>query len=305
MRPRLPRGCAAACSFPTAMMAMLLLTSLNVASAGKIDGKTRRAAAFQTVSQLTEWGMVARVPLKDDGEYRIDVNGEPVGNQGKMYGLNMFNGDMAFRPGDVARGFTIQFKKDELRLLLYCCRNREADNSSVMAFLHIELGREPTLEDIDPVRLKRTLSTFFEIGGASDEASVANVLGTLEDSAASPSPAAPARETDRATVLDLWVEPQPGSARRGETVELVLSYNVAVPAGGSVPVTEERVLSFMDAPLPGYPSRSEKPRTTGPVRTTLSQRIPAGAAIGTYTLQGEVCIGGDCISRRTTLRVTP
>lgn len=286
-------------------MAARLVISPNVAAAADVDRKARRAAAYQAVQQLTAWGMVAKVPLKDDGQYRIDANGEPVGKQGKMYGLNMFTGDMAFRPGDVARGFTIQFKKDELRLLLYCCRNRQADNSSVMAFLHVELGREPTIEDIDPLKLKRTLSTFFEIGGASDEASVANVLGALEEGSAATAPAAPVRETDRPTVLDFWVEPEPDSVRRGETVELVLSYSVVAPAGGPVTVSEERTLSFAGAPLPGYPNRSERPRAAGPVQTALPQRIPLGASSGTYTLRGEVCVGGDCVSRRTTFEVTP
>jgi hypothetical protein len=290
-------------AFVPALLVLVAILTISPPARGDKEQRRRdREAVGHAVEQLLAWGMVARVPLKDDGEYHVRADGEPEGNQGKMFGINMFSGVMALRPGDTPKGFAVAFKKKSMILTFRCCRNRRPENSGARARIHVELGHSPTAEDLEPAVLKRALGGFFDIGGPSEEAALAEVLEALEGTGPETAEL-PEGAPHRPTVLDLRVEARPSSIRLGDKVELILRYRVAAPGAGPIRVTEERVLSFGGTPLPGYPNRVASDRSPGVVETSLPQLVPAGASPGNYELRGEVCVEGDCISRRMAIQV--
>lgn len=272
------------------------------ATPGEAGRKEDRDKAGRATEQLLEWGMVAKVYLKNNGEYHISADGRPLGEQGEMYGLNVHGGDMVLVPGDEPDGIAIAFKKKSIIFTFLCCENRRSEPKGARARLHVDLGRKPTIDDLDPVQLKRWFSPFFDIGGPSEEAAVAAVIEALE-SAAPAAGAPPQAAVDRPTVLSLRIAAQPAVVEREAEVRLVMAYQLAAPGGEAMEITEERTVSHGGVTVPGYPSRDRQIRPPGPVETALPQRIPPGAGTGAYEFRGEVCVAGDCISRTVTFEV--
>lgn len=121
-------------------------------------------------------------------------------------------------------------------------------------------------------------------------------------SASGQSSAAAAPSANRTTVGRLDVTTSSSTVSRGSSIELVLSYKVEVPAGTTT-VSETRTLTVGGQLVPGYPVHDSIERIAGSYTSTYQQPVPAAAAGGTYEFKGEVCVGGDCISRTATFRV--
>ncbi|MBN2370741.1 MAG: sel1 repeat family protein [Vicinamibacteria bacterium] len=118
-----------------------------------------------------------------------------------------------------------------------------------------------------------------------------------------PQTVTPAAPVVQPTVLSLQVTAEPATVRVGEVVELRLSYAVQAGPGESVPVRQIWTLSFARQALPNFPVEREVARASGSFDASFSQTIPAVAAPGRYDVRGEVCVGGDCISRGTSFDV--
>jgi TPR repeat protein len=127
-----------------------------------------------------------------------------------------------------------------------------------------------------------------------------------DSTAFTPEPRSPPGQPPRAqqTLASVLVSVMPASVRRGEVVELVLNFEIGATSS-PVKVTESRELIFGGSALPNFPLRADSERMAGAHETRFSQKIPIAAAPGIYTFKGEVCAGGDCISRTATFEVVP
>ncbi len=300
-RPQRARGVVSA-----ALTSIFVLAMLPVAAPAKVGKNEWKQARVHLLDYFENRKIVAKLPLKNNGKFYVTPEGEPDGKQGKRFGVP--KGDLAAAPGDeVWLAFSLG-QGDRINLVAYCCKNRKRKQrgiqiigSSFWARFFVELGREGTPEDLEPEKVARALSGFFDIEGFNPEEALADAAAALEQGPLPlPSPVAAA---GRPTLLALEATTSPATLRIGQTVELHLEYEVGGPPAAPTMVRETRTLSFAGAVLPGYPASQETLREPGVHATSLPQSIPAGAATGTYEYRGEVCLGADCISRTVTLEV--
>ena len=119
------------------------------------------------------------------------------------------------------------------------------------------------------------------------------------------SPPKPAAKPAVATVLSSSASAEPGKLRRGETVRLLLGFEIATGSSQTVAVKESRTLSFAGKPLPNFPIEDSSSRPAGRHETVFEQKIPGSAPYGEYRFRGEVCVAGDFIARTAVLEIVP
>jgi hypothetical protein len=105
-------------------------------------------------------------------------------------------------------------------------------------------------------------------------------------------------------MVELTVAVRPAQVRRGETIDLEVTYRIHAPAG-QVTVQERRTVTFNGSLLPNYPVVAERVRADGPHVSAFPQKIPAEAEPGTYRYEGLVCVGEQCVLRAASFQVLP
>jgi len=274
----------------------VLISLLTTTSAVAKNSEIRNALQHAQLEFVAKT-IKARVELRQHGLYHLQPDAQPWGTktQGKRAGLGYYK--VTFTPGDAAKSISFSRKgNDSIRVMAWCC----ADAGRSYSEIHIHYGREVRVEDLQPFKLMHALSSLFKIESYDPRAALERSLAMLgQDSVAG----SPTFETDIPTMLSLTVLAEPRSARHGDTVNLVLRYDVGSPDSRPVTLTETRMLGFDGRELPGYPSTRETSLVRGPQHTSLPQSIPAAAPAGVYELGGEVCVNGDCIARTVSFEI--
>jgi hypothetical protein len=108
-----------------------------------------------------------------------------------------------------------------------------------------------------------------------------------------------------ASIVQVPATAHPSTVHNNETQKLQLEYAVHGAPGAAVSVTERRTLTFGGVIMPGYPRQRSVQREPGNHASAVNQVIPARAAAGSYSYQGEVCIDTACKTHRTVFQVKP
>ncbi len=101
------------------------------------------------------------------------------------------------------------------------------------------------------------------------------------------------------------VKANPQRVARGQVLNLSIDYTLQAPAAAQVAVSETFTLLNQGKPLPSFPRTRKEQRGAGDHTVQFRLTIPGGAAQGSYTYQGEICIDSGCVSRKMAFEVTP
>ena len=116
-----------------------------------------------------------------------------------------------------------------------------------------------------------------------------------------PEPVVPRDAAPATGLADLAVRTDPFTVRRGETIRLILEYRLGSPSR----VVESFELRLRGQALPNFPRTEQLDREGGSHTSAFAQKIPAVASLGSYEFKGEVCAGGDCVSRTVQFEIVP
>ncbi len=285
----------------------LLITSTSAYAGKKATKKAVKAlnASFKGVS------FTALVPLHVHGWHNVAPDGKPLeGDQSKRKGSKgIGTKDYAVDQGETGAGMGFYLKgKDTIQVTLMKKSGMAGawNPSNVL----IEFGRDIDPGEVTQEMIAQALSSLVVIDGFEPDAGLDQALADLDEklmqsgeaAVANQSPA-PASETPaRPTVVSLVAKVEPASLMRGQEIDLVVEYEIAAPHG-EVEVRETRYLEESGKSLPTYPVSEVVWRGAGRFVSTFTQPVPAAAVSGTYIYRGEVCVGGDCISRTISFEV--
>lgn len=297
----------------TALFTIGLLFSAQASLGGDPEVK---AAAKATNEAFSTTSYEAKMDLRRYAHFYVLPDGSPSTKKGKKKqgrggeGAIQFDDGVKVGSGDVGESIRVYPKGDQV----WVGFNKKRGKTMNPAIVHILYGRPVTADDITPEKIARAVSSVAIIRGfepgediadAFDEALAAagvrskEVAPSVASSGATPS----ATASSGSALVSLQVRTEPATARAGGEVELILEYEVRSP-GGEIEAVETRTLSLAGAALPGYPVIDRLMRGAGLFTSSFRQPIPPSAKSGTYTLKGEVCVAGDCISRSATFELT-
>jgi hypothetical protein len=268
-----------------------------------------QAAAEATTAALAETSFVAKVEIGNLGKFYVDSDGQPVPERQQDEGG--YKGGTLWAPG----GPVLVRAGEQGNVLFVATKypGRRARENEYWVFLNkkrrvnaagvaVVFDRPVTAADITPEKVARAIASVATIRGYEPGAAVAAAFDQALAAAppATGSAGAPPAGSPLLVAVRAWAEP--GEVARGGEVRLRLEYELGGGAGDQ-PAVERVSLLFGDVALPGYPLESRPRRGAGVHQASYAQRIPAGAATGTYTLRGEVCVAADCIVRTVTFEV--
>ncbi len=266
------------------------------------DKKNSRAAALAAVESFSETTFVAHMPLGRNVQYYVLPDGSPSDKSGKKQGRGpgastiQLGSGIKVQQGATGAGIYVWALKKEVRVGF----NRKRGAVLNATTVHILYDRETSPEDYDPYKIARAVSGLVEIQGFAP----GDALTELLDSAAAEAAAAESatmggRDTSPAaigpTVTRLTVSVDPALVHRGESVKLILTYEII--GRDEIAVRETRTLAFGGQTIPTFPVVDALDRAAGEHASGYEQPLPAGASLGQYTFTGEVCVGHDCIRR--------
>lgn len=289
----------------------IMLAALALLVTAPVLAQSLKSAAKSVNAELEGVTITAKLPLKFKARYHVTGQGDPWGSddkQGRRTGLAR-SGDMAFLAGDTKKQLWVGPKSgSEILVRMFCCGNKSRSLFSTTQHADFIVHLDPpiTPEQLTAQLIANALSGFFDVEGyGSQDASAAIENLTNELSSDTPHHAVGELTPDSAevTVVNATVSTSVAVVRRGDSIDLLLDYAVNAPDGGTAQVDETRTLSFGGAQLPGYPNTTILQRAAGRFSSRLPQQIPAAAALGEYEYRGEVCVAGECVSRRETFKV--
>ncbi len=103
----------------------------------------------------------------------------------------------------------------------------------------------------------------------------------------------------------LAVKVEPDQVRRGDVVQLVVSYEIDSANNSQINITESRNLFFNGKVLPNYPKTKQNQVRGGRHTTRFLQKIPFKATPGVYIYKGEICIPSGCNNRLVKFSILP
>ena len=291
---------------------LLLVLCAMPARAGNDELK---AAAAAVTEKLAETSFVAKIDLGSMQKFFVLPDGSPSDEKGRKQGSGGWTGSTVWMPGGKVKvhagevGRTIRVTSNypgkSSKNRFYIHLNKKARQTLNPALVTVLLDRPVTPEDMTADRIALAVSSLATVEGYEPGAAMAAALDRVLDEA--PREATPdgvaAPGPGRPTVLSLEVRAEPSRVGRGDDVRLVLEYGVGAPEG-SVTATETRAISFDGNLMPTYPATDDVTRSAGTHTSVQVQPLPAAAAAGVYTFEGQVCVGGDCIQRSTTFEVS-
>ena len=302
-RPRSSRGVSQRRSAVVAV----LLTFLSL-MALPLWGEDLSAAGKQTKMFFKKSSFVAKVDLKTSAKYHVDPDGRPTQKkkQGKHPNRGIGQRDVAFPQGAGGRGIYIGIDESDREIKVSLSKKRGLTMHAV--FLYIHYDRKLTAADVDPRAIARALAPFVEFEGLDVGSELADAIDSLAAPSSSSQPGDVPPESrqpsaSRPTILSLSASADPAVVRPGDSVSLVLSFAVEAAGETQVPVIERRTVSLNGTALSGYPVESQLGRAGGSHTSRYGQPIPPSAESGSYEFRGEVCVGGDCITRTVTFEI--
>lgn len=301
------------------LRAVMISTVLAFAFAGTAQGWDKgaaRAAAEQLTEELAGTTFVAKLTLGAAQHYYVLPDGTPADEKGKRQGKGVEDhrslwtpgGKIKVAEGQIGRSIYVWAKKKEIMVGLHDKPNAVLN----AAIVHILFDRETTPSDFEASKIAQALVSLVEVEGYEPgraiEEAFDEAIDRLATEAAARGPAAAAASSaptppPKPTVATVSASASPVRVAVGETVELLLDYEIVGAASSALEVVERRTLAYGGSPLPGYPSEQTTPRLPGVYQTAQPQTIPAGAPAGIYEFRGEVCVGGDCIARTVNLEI--
>jgi len=287
------------------VITFLMLFALLATSGNAADKATLKAAAKQTNKAFADVSFVAKMDLRRYVDHYVLQDGSPAPQKKKKQGKDpkkstiQLDDGVKVHQGETGHSLAVYVKKDKIVVGL----NKKPGAKLNPTLVHILFERELTAEDLAPARIARALTSVVEIAGYEPGADVAAAFDDTLQSAEVAAPVAPAPASpQKPTVNRLDVSTGVGQIHAGESVELRLVYEIEAPSG-TVAVTETRTLTIGGELIPSYPVRDDLSRAPGRYTSNYRQPLPGSAARGVYEFKGEVCAGGDCISRTTTFEV--
>jgi hypothetical protein len=293
---------------------------MTVLTAVVVSGAARSAAdelgdAIETTNRLFRHGSFeAKIPLRSQAKYNVHADGTPVEDKKqarRVGGVGLGVGEIALQSGE--QGKMIHLYRRDGKIMVQLGRGWGVFASQNSAFVYIQYDRPIVPADVTPDAIARSIAGIVTLHGAAPGQALDELLAKVDETPTGappaavppPAPAVSAPEAPAvATVLSASARVDPPVARRGETVRLLLEYEVVAPAG-SVTVRETRELSFDGETLPYFPVDGELTREGGQHASSFRQTIPADAAPGEYLFRGEVCVSRECIARTAVLTVAP
>lgn len=293
---------------PVALSLALFAVALPAAAA---KDPALEAAAEATTEALAGTSFVAKVDIGNIGKFYVDADGQPVPereqDEGGYKGGTLWapGGPLLVGAGEVGQIIFVQTKYPgrrarENEYWVFLNRKRRVNAAGVA----VVFDRPVRPEDITPEKVARAIASVATVRGYEPGAAVAaafdQVLAAAPAEAAGDGAPPPGGGAPLLLAVRAWTEP--AEVARGEEVRLRLEYELGATVGEQEAI--ERVsLLHGERSLPGYPVESKPLRGAGLHQASYAQRIPAGAAPGTYTLRGEVCVAGDCIVRTVSFAV--
>lgn len=283
---------------------LLLLSAVAATGVSAADKSAVKAAAKNTNQVFSDVSFVAKMNLGRYVHHYVLPDGSPAPQkkkkQGKGAGKSTIQMDSGVKvhQGETGHSLRIYVKKNEIWVGL----NKKAGATLNPAMVHILLGREVSPDDLEPDKIARALTSVVEIAGFEPGADVAAAFDEAIHAAEENPPEVEPLASHGPTVQSLHVSTKASRMHAGETVELLLEYEVDGPSG-AVAVTETRTLSFGGVMIPTYPVREDLSREPGHHISNYRQTLPSSAESGVYEYKGEICVGGDCISRTTTFEI--
>jgi len=308
-------------------LAIILVTPANA-------GSNVKSAIQNAKQEVAAWTLVPKFDLGGRAMYEIYPDGTPLDvQQGKadtnllwtpkdMKTETCLVGGTSYHKGDGPKWRKTRSMGGSVRtkvLWFYFKPKKTALEVMVQSCVtfKIHYGRPIVATDLEPDALARALGGFFEISGPNLTASssvaerLAEVVGTaeLETKPSTATTSSRSGQTnlrsDVATIAGVTVEASPDRVRHGESVELILRYDVLGPSDDPVEVSQSWTLLLDGQPLPTYPTERRIARSRGSHEAALQQVIPSNAPAGLYKLKGEVCVLEDCSTRTTTFEILP
>ena len=270
-----------------------------------------KSAAKSVNAELEGVTITAKLPLKFKAKYHVTGQGDAWGKdskQGRKTGLTR-SGDMAFQAGDTKKQLWVSPKSSsELLVRMFCCGNKGRGLFSTTQHADFIVHLDPPIvpEQLNAQLIATALSGFFEVEGYGSQdarAAIENLANELSSDVSQKAVGQVALDPASMTVVNATASTSMAVVRRGDSIDLLLDYVVSAPAGGTARVDEIRTLSFGGALLPGYPNTATLQRAAGRFSSRLPQQIPGAASPGAYEYRGEVCVEGECVSRRATFQV--
>lgn len=283
----------------------LLFVLMTAPLAAQSDPQALKAAAEAVNRVFERTSYVAKIPIIRYGHHYVTPNGDPHPRKAKKQGRGaenaiQFDSGVKVPPGGVGYSIFVAVKgKDEVLVGLNDKAGARLNPDSV----HILYDRPVTVEDLTPEKIALALQGIVEIRGYGPAAQVAAAFDQVMAAGEAAGGAATVAPTTAAAppLVSLRARVEPERARAGEEVALVLEYEVGAAEGALA--VETRKLSRDGSLMPTYPVREEISRGAGAFVSKYRQPLPRSVVPGDYLFQGEVCVGGDCISRSVTFEV--
>jgi len=285
----------------------VLCCALLAMAATVVDAKPGKEDLKEAAKSLNETfkgtSFTAKVNLSRYGHHYVMPNGEPHPSKGKKQGRGgegaiQFDSGIKVHAGEVGYTIGVHVKgKDQVMVFF----NKKPNAKLNPATAHVLYDRPVTADDLTPEKIAVAVQSLVEIKGYEPSAQVAAAFdealasGSEASTTGQPAPDSPTAPM-APTVISVEARAEPPTVHGGEEVALVLEYEVAAPSG-SVTAVETRSLSLDGRMMPTYPVHEEIQRQQGVFISSYRQMLPRTVATGSYVFKGEVCVGGDCISR--------
>ena len=271
--------------------ALFMLLALGVATNANADDI--KDAKKATNAFFKKQSFTAKIDLQNTAEYHVTPDGRP--SEGKDQGrfkkrLGIGARDIAFAAGKGGTGIYVYTNKRKKRIMVALLPRRGP--TMHQSKLYINFGRPLEATDVTPQVIARALASYVEFTGVEVGSEINAALDQLGASEVAP---AAAVAQAAATISNLIVATTPTAVTRGSSVSLDMSFEVHDAAGQTV--AETRLLKLNGQTLPGFPKEYSEVRAKGNHTSRYQQPIPSNAAAGSYSYKGEVCAGGDCVSR--------
>ena len=253
---------------------------------------------------FSDVSFVAKMDLRRYVEVYVLPDGSPAPQKAKKQGKRprkttiQLDDGIKVHQGETGHSLLLYVRESKIIVGL----NRKPGAKVNPAVVNILFDREIEIDDLTPEKIARALTSVVEITGYEPGVDIAAAFdATLETAEAIPE-ADTLEKVASPELRSLVVSTGLARVQAGATVELILEYSIDASVG-SVTATETRTLRFGGALIPTFPISENLTRTSGDFTSNYRQPLPTSAQPGEYEFKGEVCVGGDCISRVITFEV--
>lgn len=150
----------------------------------------------------------------------------------------------------------------------------------------------PKIEEL----LTRSTIKFLDMAAETDEIPV-TLTAPVDQPKLSPVETLQSNSPQVSEIQNLSADVEPSLVKQGDTIRLLLNYDLISAGDSPTAITELRDLLHNGQSLPGYPKQRSGQLTSSHQNSAFRQQIPTKAKPGTYTYKAEVCIETGCISK--------